>query len=97
MIRFECSREAHSNIFKGTVKSYYKHYSFVVIILFNRGLYKSAFSTYSSGKLIFGLWFRFYLYRLNNFCVSISDIYVRCSENLFSLLEAIYKSIKNVF
>ena len=97
MIRFECSREAHSNIFKGTVKSYYKHYSFVAIILVNGVLYKPAFSTYSSGKLIFGLWFRFYLYRLNNFCVSISDIHVRCSENFFSLLEAIYKSIKNVF
>ena len=34
---------------------YFKHYSCVVIILFNTGLYKSAYSTYSFGKLTFSL------------------------------------------
>ena len=35
---------------KGTVKLYFKHYWFVVIILLNTDLYKSAVSTYSYGK-----------------------------------------------
>ena len=39
--------------FKGATKLYFKHYSCVVIILFNTGLYNSAFFTYSFGKLVF--------------------------------------------
>ena len=32
--------------FKGATKLYFMYYSRVVIILFNKGLYKSAFFTY---------------------------------------------------
>ena len=39
--------------FKGATKSYFTHYSFVVFILFNTGLCKSAFSTNSFRKLFF--------------------------------------------
>ena len=38
---------------KGATKLYFTHYSCTVIILFNTGLYKSAFSIYSFGKLVF--------------------------------------------
>ena len=38
---------------KGATKSYFTHYSFVVLILFNTGLSKSAFSTNSFRKLFF--------------------------------------------
>ena len=38
---------------KVATKLYLAHYSCVVIILFNTGLYKSVFSTYSFGKLVF--------------------------------------------
>ena len=42
-------------IFKGATKSYFTHYSCLVIILFNTGLCKSVFSTISIGKLVFRL------------------------------------------
>ena len=35
---------------KGATKLYFTHYSYVVIILFSTGLYKSAFSTDSFGN-----------------------------------------------
>ena len=38
---------------KGAAKLYFVHYSCAVINLFNMGLYKSAFSTDSFGKLVF--------------------------------------------
>ena len=38
---------------KGATKLYFARYSYVVIILFNTGLYKSAFSTDSFRKLVF--------------------------------------------
>ena len=38
---------------KGATKLYSKHNSYVVIILFNTGLWNSAFSTNSFGKLLF--------------------------------------------
>ena len=40
---------------KGATKSYFLHYSCVVIILFNAGFCRSAFSTISVGKLFFCL------------------------------------------
>ena len=40
---------------KGATKSYFAHYSCVVIILFNTGLCGSAFYTVSFGKLVFRL------------------------------------------
>ena len=40
---------------KGAPKSCVMHYSYVVIILFNTGLYTCAFSTYSFKKLFFSL------------------------------------------
>ena len=39
----------------GATKSYIRHYSCVVIILFSMGFYKSAFSSYSFKKLDFPL------------------------------------------
>ena len=42
-------------LFKETTKSYFTHYSCVVIILFNTGLCRSTFSTISFGKLFFHL------------------------------------------
>ena len=39
------------NYFKGATKSYVMHCLCVVMILFNKGLYKSAVSTYSFAKL----------------------------------------------
>ena len=39
-----------SEKFKGAAKFYFTHYLFVVIILFNTGLYKAAFSVDSFGK-----------------------------------------------
>ena len=44
----------------------FTHYSCVVIILFNTGLYKSVFSTYSFGKLFF--------------CLSVLFVFSACSE-----------------
>ena len=43
------------NSIKGATKSYFTHYSCVVIILFNTGLCRSAFSTIYFGKLVFRL------------------------------------------
>ena len=45
----------HNNFFelKGTAKSYFMYYSRAVIILFNTGLQKYAFPTYSFGKARF--------------------------------------------
>ena len=51
---------------KGAAKSYLPHYSWVVIILSNTGLYKSVFSTYSFGKLVF--------------CLSVLFVFTVCSQ-----------------
>ena len=48
--------------FKGATKSYFTHYSCVVIILFNTGLSRSAFSKIYFGKLVF------YVFSLNSKC-----------------------------
>ena len=40
---------------KGATKLCFKHYLCVVIILFNKGLYKPGFSTDSFGKLVFSV------------------------------------------
>ena len=40
---------------KGATKPYFRRYSYVVTILFNTGLCRSAFSTVSFGKLVFRL------------------------------------------
>ena len=47
--------ETTDNSVKGATKSYFMHYSCVVIILFNTGLYKSTFFTCYFGKLVFRL------------------------------------------
>ena len=39
----------------GATKPYFRRYSYVVTILFNTGLCRSAFSTVSFGKLVFRL------------------------------------------
>ena len=40
---------------KGATKSYFTHYSFVVIVFFNMALCRSAFFTVSFRKLVFRL------------------------------------------
>ena len=42
-----------SYTFKAARKLYFMHYLYVVIILLTRDFYKSAFSTYTSKKLVF--------------------------------------------
>ena len=83
--------------FKGARKSFFMHYSCVVIILFNTGLHKSVFSTYSFGKLVFCLSALFVFSSCSEFdvifinycniCIIIIDITgVRYSVFLFSLM-----------
>ena len=70
--------------FKGVTKLYLTHCSCVAIILFNRGLYKSLFSTYPFGKLVFCLFAifvfsacsEFDLILINFFNVCIIIIYI---------------------
>ena len=45
------------DLFKGATKLCFWHYLHVVIILFSTGLYKSALSTYCSGKTVLFLYF----------------------------------------
>ena len=85
--------------FKGATKFYFTHYLHMVIILFNTGLYKSAFSTFSFGKLAFCIsvapvfsvssllfWIRCYLHsRAYHICIIIVEIGVRWSVISFSL------------
>ena len=40
---------------KGATSLFFTHYSCVAVILFNTGLYMSALSTFSFGKLVFSL------------------------------------------
>ena len=79
------------------MKLYLTHYSWVVIILFNMGLDKSVFSTYSLGKLVFFLSavfvfsacpeFDLILINFCNICTIIFYIVgVRYSVFLFSLI-----------
>ena len=82
------------HLFKGALKLYFTHYLFVVIILLNTVLDRSAFSTNSFEKLVFRLSviyifsarsvFRFCLYIIYVIIVYIS---VRNSPILFLLNE----------
>ena len=60
--------------FKGATKSYFTHYLFVVYILFNTGLCKSAFSTNSFRKLVFLSFCAFCLFCL--LCVEFDVIFI---------------------
>lgn len=80
--------------FKEAPKSQFTHYSYVVVNLFNTGFYKSAFSTYSFGKLVlmcfcifcaFCLVFVLNLMLFCKFIPYIQHICVRCYVILFSL------------
>ena len=64
--RKNCDKK-ESLYLKQAMKSYFMHYSFVVFILFNTGLCKSAFSTNSSRKLVF---YRSALFVFSACCVS---------------------------
>ena len=71
-------------------KMYFPHYSRVVIILFNLGLYKFAFSIYSLEKLVFlSFWVFFYFLLVVYFKFDIifkrCVYHTRCSVILFSL------------
>ena len=73
--------------FKGAAKSYFTHYSFVVFILFNTGLCKSAFSTNSFRKLFFLSFCAFCLFCL--LCVEFDVIFINFvtfSQSLFILV-----------
>ena len=62
---FRLKKETNNNAIKGATKFYFTHHLCGVIILFNTDLNKSAFSTYSFGKLVFCLFV--FLFYLNNF------------------------------
>ena len=55
------SNSPPKNFVKGAMKLYFMHYSRVVIIVLSTGLYKFAFSTYSSGKTRFTFKMTLYL------------------------------------
>ena len=52
-LRISSHIDSDNKNFNRSTKLYFTHYSCAVIILFNTGLYKSAFSIYSFGKLVF--------------------------------------------
>ena len=93
--------------FKGTTKLYFTHYSCAVIILFNTGLSKSAFSTYLFRKLVVLSYCTFCVYILciecdviflnfNNICIII--VYIVCVWCFCSqLLEAICKGVIKIW
>ena len=90
-------------MFKGASKFYFAHYSCVVIIVFNTGLYKSAFSLYFSRKLVLRLCMfsvfsiRSHLYRLYNICIIFDYIGVRWSVTLVLLYKSYFSKHKNPF
>ena len=47
--------QVYNQYLKGAPKFYFTHYSCLIIILFNTGLWKSVFSTYSVARLVFCL------------------------------------------
>ena len=62
--------------FKGAMKLYFTDYLCVVIILFNTGLYKSAFFTESFGKLVL--------------CLSALFVFSACSVSNLMYLQKLY-------
>ena len=89
---------------KGATKMYFTDYSCVVDILFNTSLYKSVFSVYSFGKLVFCLSVLFVFFACSefkvifkNFCnIWINMIYVvgvRYSVFLFSFITSHFNSL----
>ena len=72
---------------KGATKLYFTHYSCAVIILFNAGLYKSAFSTYLFRKLVVLSFCTFCAYF---FCVEfdviVLTVYIVCVIEIWSQL-----------
>ena len=82
-------------VIKAAQKVYFMHYSCRVIIWFDTGLYKSATSTYSFGKLVFCLsvlcflsvllWIRCHLYRLHSILCNHFSYSTKCSVIFFSL------------
>ena len=61
---------------------YFTHYSCVVIILFNTGLYKSAFSTDSLGKLVVCISAFFALCRIR---CNLHKIYIICTIVVYTV------------
>ena len=88
------------NEIKGATKLYFTHYSCVVIILFNTGSYKSAFSTISFGKLVFCFSalsalcrIRCILHKLYNICVIIVYVVSGCEVPCVFVLTYFLKQI----
>ena len=83
---------------------YFTHYSCVIMIIFNTGLYKSAFSAYSFGKLVFVVCRFLYflpvlcqirrdLCKRYNFCIiTVFIVGINNSVFMFSLIKRIYKN-----
>ena len=73
------SRAKTETDIKGATKLYFTHYSCAVIILYNAGLYKSAFSTYLFKKLVVLSFCTFCAYF---FCVELDvivlTVYIAC-------------------
>ena len=79
-------------IFKGATKSHFAHYSFVVFILFNTGLRKSAFSTSSFRKLVSVLSFcAFCLFCL--LCVEFDVIFINFTTFAKSLFIMVSRNL----
>ena len=66
--------------FKGAAKLHFTHYSYVVIILFNTGLYKSAFCTDSFEKLLVCISALFTLFRIRS---NLDKLYNICMINVY--------------
>ena len=89
---------------KGATKLYFTHYSCVVIVLFNTGLYKSVFSTYSFGRQVFlsfcafSVCFEFKVIFINFYNICIITIHIvgvrfSCSHVSLSHLNNLWKQI----
>ena len=85
-------------LLKGATKLYFAHYLCGVIILFNTSLDKSAFSTYSFGKLVFRLsaFSMFpscsvFLFHLRQFYYNIYIIFVFIGVSYSMILFSLYK------
>ena len=77
-------------LFKGTPELHFIHYSWVVIILLNTGLFNSIFSTYATysfGTLLFRLSVNVTKSQCHNTWIIIIDVGVKCSVIFFDFIK----------
>ena len=78
--------------FIGAPKSYFKNYSFVVIVLFRKGLYKSAFFTSSFKKLAFFVFCLFFVFDV--IFIDFKHLYnMRCSMICFHFIKICFRDV----